>query len=68
FLCALGGKSRRRPQEAELESASKQIVKAAVHQAVQQLTQERQQKQKTTAGVNTGLLLEVTIETCKKEK
>ncbi|KAJ6662209.1 hypothetical protein lerEdw1_012676 [Lerista edwardsae] len=43
-----GDKSGSEQEEAKLQTASKQIVHAAIQQAVQQLSQESQQKERGT--------------------
>ncbi|XP_053101073.1 A-kinase anchor protein inhibitor 1 [Hemicordylus capensis] len=48
MVFASGDKSGNDQEEAKLQNASKQIVRAAIEQAVQQLSQESQQKEKAT--------------------
>ncbi|KAJ7338706.1 hypothetical protein JRQ81_012608 [Phrynocephalus forsythii] len=62
-----GDKSGNDQEEARLQNASKQIVHAAIQQAIQQLSQERQTKEKGTSSA-VSLQLERRQSTKKHEK
>uniref|UniRef100_A0A5F8G9J2 A-kinase anchor protein 7 RI-RII subunit-binding domain-containing protein n=1 Tax=Monodelphis domestica TaxID=13616 RepID=A0A5F8G9J2_MONDO len=65
----LGNKLRSESEEVKLQKVSKQIVQNAILRAVQQVSQEIQQKKEGIASINRiGLQLEVVMLANKHEK